>query len=668
MERADETAKYLATAAFRSRQVAVVLWVVYLILIVVVRLVSLVVQYHCRSNIPLALACTGTHTRWLSQRVLHTRLARFTYHLPIFSVANIPTYGESAVIGAYLAANILACSVGYTGYTNQSALRKAVAMRTGTLAFANYPLLVGLVGRNVAIARLTGVSRASLRTLHRWSGRLVAIFSLAHTIAYLSVYHASATPSRSFTSILQHCWEARFFRAGAVAMIAASILLFGSWHVLRQRCYELFLTLHILSAVVLLFASLLHERWSSNATSVIIWVYLGLGLWALDYFNRGLNMLYCCFARRLPQATLTCLPGDITQVDIALPSGCLLEPGATVYLCQWQSWQWHPFTVLANDLTDDTLVPSIKPEPARQDSMASVASDKTLVNATITTLSKVDEECGCVEDVSQISRIRLLVKAQGGLTRHLHDLATTAARRSRQPAVTRVLLDGPYMEKRSVHHNMRNLLLMAGGVGITAVFPAFQEACLHSTARHLQLIWIIRTRAESHVLKRQIEACLARANATPLGHRASATIYVTREGAPATEDPSTPSVQPPCQAAGRTSWQPRWRQSFQETSQRRACHRIQYMYGKPDVAVLLAGAVDSVQAGLGYSAQSTKDVYGFSAARQEKRSKQTGADGHLLHVHVCGSLALSEDVRLASGQRSLGEGTGAVEVVFEVLR
>jgi hypothetical protein len=151
------------------------------------------------------------------------------------------------------------------------------------------------------------------------------------------------------------------------------------------------------------------------------------------------------------------------------------------------------------------------------------------------------------------------------------------------------------------------------------------------------------------VLYRQMQACLAQANATPIGKRASVTVFVTQQSAPAQ---AIHDVRQPEKTFQAMAWQPRWRQSLAEigtTDINHGRHRLRIEYRRPDLSALLDSAIHQITADL---------------SNMQVRRRDVPASAHLLHVSVCGSGALFDAMRLSVAE----QGRSEVGVVFDVLR
>ncbi len=107
------------------------------------------------------------------------------------NVGTLPTRLQLLFLLAYFATNVAFCviTIDYSGPLRQVAA--LVRNRTGYLAVVNMIPLFLMAGRNNPLIGLLGMSFDTFNLLHRWLGRIVALESLAHTLAWF-IGNASA--------------------------------------------------------------------------------------------------------------------------------------------------------------------------------------------------------------------------------------------------------------------------------------------------------------------------------------------------------------------------------------------------------------------------------------------------------------------------------------------
>ncbi|BFZ57406.1 hypothetical protein PYCC9005_004458 [Savitreella phatthalungensis] len=548
---AKATATCTAAAASASQHLAYVLWVEYALIAVVALAWHVCVRLweeHVHAENELAggrLARTSPwilaiRRRWLMPLFGGRRARPLSFGH--FFLATVPTGAQTIALLALLLANL---PLLFTAHCTMSRKTTAhsVAIRTGILAFANLPLAFGLGGRNDIITRVTGVSRETLMCVHKGAGRLLVALSVVHTCAYvyvltvLSPVASHESKLAAFKALAHH----PYFRAGAVAVAVGITLVLLAARALRDAHHEVFLWIHTALALTFTIASLLHERFATNAMGTIIWTYLALGLFGLDYFSRVLRLVVnnlgslawskgersaCTFA------TLSAVGEDLVQVDVRLPAGRTIEPGTACYL-SFPSLRFlshaHPFTAMQVGTSfsesetqtphnigssDDKKLPvtiSVRGLGDRND--PGRASGSTISSLASTAISAFDDDYVDVEKQlacsltpapdTNVATFLVAVRC-GAMTKAL----ATHARNSPTTPI-RCLIDGGYRfspKPPVASRRFGSIVLLAGGVGITTVLPAFAAAAVPagsssqailtqglSGKKSIELIWVVRS-------------------------------------------------------------------------------------------------------------------------------------------------------------------------------
>ncbi|KZT62768.1 hypothetical protein CALCODRAFT_552296 [Calocera cornea HHB12733] len=225
------------------------------------------------------------------------------------------------------------------GFINNEGGPNSFANRTGWLAYAQTPFIVGLAGKNNVISFVTGIGPEKLNVLHRTAGRSVLILSLAHTFAWvdlgLSAKHAIYTPAT--------IW-------GCVALVSFFTTWLLSFRFIRKLCYEFFLISHISLICFFLAGCILHKK------SAAYWIYPSFALWASDRVARLvrlvlLNRLWLSAvpssSKSYTQATVQAYSDQTVKITMRRKMGwragqhCyLVVPGISRL-----PWEAHPFTL-----------------------------------------------------------------------------------------------------------------------------------------------------------------------------------------------------------------------------------------------------------------------------------------------------------------------------------
>ncbi|AEO53666.1 hypothetical protein MYCTH_2295317 [Thermothelomyces thermophilus ATCC 42464] len=165
-----------------------------------------------------------------------------------YQLGNPPTVGQALYVTVLLVLNVVLTAVSYRSFQPSAwyadryqEVMVWVMYRTGVLAFALLPLALLLAGRNNVLLWLSDWSHATYVLLHRWVARLFALQALLHSLLALVLYDRTGL-YRGETTKPWWVW-------GAVATVAASVMLVASGLYVRRWSYEIFLVSHVLLAV-----------------------------------------------------------------------------------------------------------------------------------------------------------------------------------------------------------------------------------------------------------------------------------------------------------------------------------------------------------------------------------------------------------------------------------
>ncbi|PSN74311.1 hypothetical protein BS50DRAFT_539489 [Corynespora cassiicola Philippines] len=408
--------------------------------------------------------------------------------VPVLGLVIIPTRGQALFIAYIWIVNIVLSAVGYrianpnSWYTStEEQLTSFIGNRVGLLSFANLVLTVLYSSRNNVLLYLTNWSHSTFLLIHRWIAVICTIQACLHSAIWLRLYINMGEESYETET------KEKYWIWGIVATLCLSILIPLSVVPIRQKAYELFLASHIILSIFVLVGSLLHIwyrftwQWGYET-----WIYIAFAIWGFDRFlARPLRI-----ARNgVKRAYVTAIDEDYLKVTV--PG---VEASGHVYLyfpgLTWRFWENHPFSVasISGQGTSHVL------RPASSESKPNSLSDEfEKTKATVQThpASISERELG----------ITFYVRRMGGLTASLAKLAVSEKS-------TTVLVESSYgPEQMSValsptarpSFNYPNRILIAGGVGITAMIPFLDDAnTVAPPIGATKLLWGVRT--ESLVL------------------------------------------------------------------------------------------------------------------------------------------------------------------------
>ena len=400
-----------------------------------------------------------------------------TYHvraLP-FSLGNAPTIGQTFYIIAFLIVNIIVTAAGYRSYwpdnmwfgTQWQEIMGYISARTGVLGFALFPLVVLFSGRNNILLWLTNWSHSTYMLLHRWVARLFALQVLLHSITEYILYKNMGELA---TEQAQKYWI-----WGIVATIAVVIMIVFSTLYFRHLSYELFLIGHVILAVITIAGCWYHvELLFSRKWGYEFWIYATCAVWFADRLVR-VGRLLKNGARR---AEVIEVSSDIVRVDIK-GIRWAAEPGKHTYayfptLNPLRPWENHPFSIVPTALLT-----------SRGHSTAASGSSNGSQHSGTDDIEKT----GAVTTISSPVRgsttagVSLYVRKSSGLTKALTSHSSLLT-----------FLDGPYPNNSTAGVlKTDRLILIAGGIGITAVLPFISH---HS---NVKLYWSVKQAAKGLV-------------------------------------------------------------------------------------------------------------------------------------------------------------------------
>ncbi|KAF2178865.1 hypothetical protein K469DRAFT_717837 [Zopfia rhizophila CBS 207.26] len=303
------------------------------------------------------------------------------------------------------------------------------ADRCGLMPVANLPLLYLLAAKNQPIKFLTGYSYEALNIFHRRVGELICFEALLHSAGFMVVWY---TLFRHVGYTLVKFILTRLIGLGLLAFVAYQVLFFTSLGSFRQKCYELFLALHVFLQISGL-ALLWFHHYDTRP-------YVGISL-AIFVIDRLIFRLWLKTSSH--PATLTVLEDNETILlssnwDISAPRAGLSNSTKA---------GWKPM--------DHVFL-----------TIPSLSNSATLQSHPFTIFSGSPEAYSS-EDTPH-AWLTLLIRPQtnGSFTRTLLDYA-------RRNSKTRVRLDGPYGSSHALDilASSENSIVVAGGSGIAVAYP-----------------------------------------------------------------------------------------------------------------------------------------------------------------------------------------------------
>ncbi|KAF2281470.1 uncharacterized protein EI97DRAFT_438815 [Westerdykella ornata] len=342
-----------------------------------------------------------------------------------------------------------------------------IAVRSGMLAVALMPWIVGLSMKANLITMITGIGHERLNVLHRWGAYLCLALSIIHTIPFY------VTPV--WEKGARHVYESFFTRegfyaygTGIAALVPLGFLCVHSLAPLRHRMYELFVSLHVPVAIV--FLAMMFWHCHNYLTS---WHYLfaTLGIWLSSYLMRLFYLNWTNPFRMSwligDEAAVTIMPENAIKVTI--PTQMKWRPGQYVYLRMpgISVFENHPFTI-ASLCSDD--FPSEYGEGYRD--------------------------------------MVLVFRPFGGFTNKVYRSAIEHG-----PWHTyRAFIDGPYGGMQRRIEAFDDVVLIAGGSGITAIVSQLLSLIKNmrdgkAVTRNVHVIWALKRPETMEWFKEELRIC-----------------------------------------------------------------------------------------------------------------------------------------------------------------
>ncbi|KJX92241.1 ferric reductase like transmembrane component like protein [Zymoseptoria brevis] len=398
--------------------------------------------------------------------------------------------------------------------------------RIGVMAYAIVPFSVLLSTRESLLSLMTGIPYQNFMFLHRWMGYIIFVQSALHTIGWciieVRLYQPQPRVWYDFITQAYAVW-------GVVAMVVMTLMLAMSLPpVIRRTGYEVFRKAHYVMAMI--FIGACYGHWEHLGVFLIA----ALVVWGVDRFFR-LARTFVLHYDFLPESTSAMrfqaadatvqhfpdqIHGNVVRLDF-LHNHSPWQVGQHFYLCFPESsiWQSHPFTPLS--------LPGLTKGGQQHSYVFRAKSGETKKMAEIA--------------------LRKLSATAASTSPEMEGLANTPPTQplthdSNTPS-TKVILTGPCgtSHTRDLDNSPGiNVLLIAGGTGITFVLPVLFHLMTAPTPRgsadrKIEFIWVVRRRQDLEWVRPELDTLRAASARMNLTIR----IFVTREGRDGVE-----SVQP----------------------------------------------------------------------------------------------------------------------------
>uniref|UniRef100_A0A060T7K7 ferric-chelate reductase (NADPH) n=1 Tax=Blastobotrys adeninivorans TaxID=409370 RepID=A0A060T7K7_BLAAD len=362
---------------------------------------------------------------------------------------SIPTRLESVACFVYLLLTIIFLCAPYPYMatdplypTHWKQMMRYMSDRTGIIAAIQMPLFTLFALRNNILIWVSGWPYATFNTYHRALARVCYALLIIHAVA-------KHVFSQSYgASLVEYFYPVPYYRWGVAAMGLMAIMIISAFF--RESHYEIFLRLHIAAAVCAYACSIKHLDGLGYKQTI----YVSLGLIAGDWVIRVSRILFINVSLFLPPvlgstrysfAQASLLEGEVVNLKIRTPVHWKFRPGQYVFvhINKWRVWEGHPFSIVGQSSDGESF--------------------------------------------------QIFCRSRGGHTRGLlHKLAREGCTKNNQMTVS-VLVEGPY----GVHCPLERydeVLLIAGGIGITSIIPYVEHLVEHRPDARIVFVWVAQFR------------------------------------------------------------------------------------------------------------------------------------------------------------------------------
>ncbi|KAF3334279.1 ferric reduction oxidase 8 [Carex littledalei] len=290
-----------------------------------------------------------------------------------------------------------------------------MGVRVGSLSEICLAVLLFPILRGMSLFRIFGIEFEAAVRYHTWIANALVLFCTLHGIIIMSIWGQKKRLLAEITS-----WQriGRVNVAGAIGLISILIIWISSLPVIRRKYFQTFYMTHYLYIVFITFY-LLHA-----GDKHFYLVLSGILLFALDKILRFIQS-----RRETCIVSASVLP--CRAVELILPKDPSLKypPMSTIFLKipSISRFQWHPFSITSS----------------------------------------------CYKHEEHLS---VLVKSQGQWTSALYSkISSMGDEEMGQLKSLTVAVDGPYGPTNLLYQRYSNLVLIAGGSGITPFMSILNE-------------------------------------------------------------------------------------------------------------------------------------------------------------------------------------------------
>ncbi|KAH7867370.1 hypothetical protein Vadar_032579 [Vaccinium darrowii] len=358
-------------------------------------------------------------------------------------------------------------------------------LRFGMIGLFCLAILFVPVARGSVLLRLVDIPFEHATRYHVWLGHLTMLLFTLHGLFYIIAW---ALQGRLLREILEWKNIGVANLAGVISLAAGLLMWVTSLGPVRRQYFELFFYTHQLYIVFVVFLALHVGDFIFSIAAG------GIFLFILDRFLR-----FCQSRRTVNVISASCLPSGTVELVISKPANLQYNALSFIFLqVRELSWlQWHPFSVSSSPL-----------------------DGKYHMSILIKVLGKWTEKLrGSISNGPKEDCLMEPLQPHANIT---------------------VSVEGPYGHESPYHLTYENLILVAGGIGISP-FLAILSDILHRIndrkpclPRNVLVVWAVKNSDELPLLySLDMESiCPFFSDSLNLGIHT----YVTRESEPQLEE------------------------------------------------------------------------------------------------------------------------------------
>ncbi|KAK7843358.1 ferric reduction oxidase 6 [Quercus suber] len=323
-----------------------------------------------------------------------------------------------------------------------------LALRIGTIGLYCLAFLFIPVARGSVLLRLINIPFEQAIRYHVWLGHLTMLLFTLHGLLYVIAW---TMEGHLLKEILEWADTGVAHLAGVISLIAGLLMWMTSLYPVRRNKFELFIYTHQLYVIFIFF-------FAFHAGHFIFCVPAGgIFLFILDRFLR-----FCQSRKTVDIISIKCLPCGTMELTFPKPANLRYNALSFIFLqVRELSWlQWHPFSVSSSPLDGKYHL------------------------------------CVLIKVIGEWTK-----KLKGNV---LNSFGADLHLRPRTKITASV--EGPYGHELPYHLMYENLILVAGGIGISP-FLAILRDILHRTRegkpclpRNILIVWAVKRSNELPLL------------------------------------------------------------------------------------------------------------------------------------------------------------------------